>query len=124
MNSRIPVQRPAVIKSTAAIILMSLFLFTSCKKDDVKVSANTTVSAFSPGSGPEGTIVIISGTNFSTALTGNTVTFNGSQAAVSGATAGQITATVPSGATTGTIVVTVAGSGGSATSGSDFIVTP
>src|SRR6516164_1162123 len=65
---------------------------------------------FSPGQGPVGSTVTISG-----------VRFNGTQAMVSAATTTQLTVTVPAGATTGSINVTTAG--GSSTSSSSFTVT-
>jgi len=79
-----------------------------------------TITGFSPTSGPIGTSVTISGSDFTGA---SDVLFNG--ASVQGAFAvdsdTQITATVPSGATTGPIsVVTPDGTG---TSSADFTVT-
>ncbi|MBA3264389.1 MAG: DUF1929 domain-containing protein [Thermoleophilaceae bacterium] len=78
-----------------------------------------TVTGFSPESGSVGSVVEISGTNFTGA---SGVTFNNvaaTQLNVSSSTS--ITATVPSGATTGPIRVTTAG--GTATSSTDFTVT-
>jgi uncharacterized protein (TIGR03437 family) len=78
-----------------------------------------TISSFTPTSGPVGTGVTITGTNFSGA---SSVKFNTTSATtftVNSAT--QITATVPTGATTGKISVTTGG--GTVTSGSDFTVT-
>ncbi|MCC2547141.1 IPT/TIG domain-containing protein [Hymenobacter sp. BT175] len=78
-----------------------------------------TISGFTPGSGPAGTSVTISGTN----LTGTTaVAFNGTAApgfTVNSAT--QITVSVPTGATSGTISVTTPS--GTATSSQSFSVT-
>jgi YD repeat-containing protein len=76
---------------------------------------------FSPGQGPVGTTVTISGVGFSATASQNTVRFNGTQATVSAATATQLTVSVPAGATTGPINVTTAG--GSSTSSSPFTVT-
>jgi hypothetical protein len=77
-----------------------------------------TISSFSPTSGPVGTAVAISGTNF----TGTTsVTFNNVSAAYTIDSATKITATVPSSATTGRIRVT--NPAGTATSSKDFTVT-
>jgi gliding motility-associated-like protein len=80
-----------------------------------------TITSFTPSSGPVGTTVTITGTNFSTTPANNTVTFNGTAATVTASTATSITVTVPSGATTGPIVVTV--SGNTATSTTNFTVT-
>src|SRR5205807_533623 len=76
-----------------------------------------TISGFTPGSGPVGTSVSISGTNFTGA---SAVAFNGVSAAFTVSSATSITATVPSGATAGPISVTTPG--GTATSSSNFIV--
>ncbi len=83
-------------------------------------SSQVSIITFSPGSGPIGTTVLISGTGFSSTPSQNTVTFNGTGASVSAATTTQLTATVPSGATTGTIGVT--SPGGSAASAASFTV--
>jgi len=66
-----------------------------------------TIASFSPTSGPTGTTITITGTNFSTTPANNIVAFNGTAATVTGSTATTITATVPAGATTGKISVTV-----------------
>jgi len=76
---------------------------------------------FSPGQGPVGSTVTISGVGFSATASQNTVRFNGTQAMVSAATTTQLTVTVPAGATTGSINVTTAG--GSSTGSSSFTVT-
>src|SRR5207302_305239 len=76
-----------------------------------------TITSFTPASGPVGTSVTISGTNF----TGTTlVAFNGASATFTVNSATSIQATVPSGATTGTIGVTTPG--GTATSAGSFTV--
>ncbi|MFN3403987.1 MAG: FG-GAP-like repeat-containing protein [Cytophagaceae bacterium] len=79
------------------------------------------ISGFSPNSGSVGTTVTISGSNFSSTPSQNTVTFNGVAATVTAATSTSLTVTVPSGATTGTISVTV--NGQSVVSSSSFTVT-
>jgi DNA/RNA endonuclease G (NUC1) len=76
------------------------------------------ISSFSPGSGPMGSSVTISGSSFTSA---SLVTFNGTSASFTVNSASQITATVPTGATTGTIAVF--GPGGTDTSASSFTVT-
>jgi YD repeat-containing protein len=84
-------------------------------------SSQVSVVSFTPGSGPVGTQVRIFGTGFSSTIAQDTVTFNGTTATISSATATQLVVTVPSGATTGTIGVTAPG--GSATSAATFTVT-
>jgi hypothetical protein len=80
-----------------------------------------TITSFTPTSGPVGTSVVITGTNFSgTGVTGTSVTFNNVAATSVVNSATQITATVPSTATTGKIKVTT--SCGSVTSTTDFTV--
>jgi hypothetical protein len=95
------------------------------KSDDVLISVNSsggtapTIASFTPTSGAAGTMVMISGSNF-TGATG--VAFNGSPAAsftVNSST--QIVATVPADATTGKIMITTSTSAG--ISANDFVVT-
>jgi len=81
-------------------------------------ASTVTILNFTPKSGPIGTTVTIAGTGFSTTASQNTVTFNGTAATVSAATATQLVVTVPAGATTGPIGVTTPT--GSATSGVPF----
>ncbi len=82
-----------------------------------------TIISFTSTSGPIGTTVIITGTNFSTTPSNNIVTFNGVPAVVISSTATTLTVIVPSGATTGRISVSVVGNNNVATSADDFIVT-
>lgn len=77
-----------------------------------------TVTSFSPTSGPVGTTVTIEGTNF----TGTSVAFAGTEASFTVESSTRITAVVPAGATTGPITVTTGS--GTATSATDFVVTP
>src|SRR6185437_8007324 len=69
-------------------------------------ASQVSVLGFSPASGPVGTVVTLYGTGFSSTLTDDTVTFNGSSASISFASVNQIVTSVPSGASTGTITVT------------------
>jgi IPT/TIG domain len=82
-------------------------------------TAPPTISNFTPTSGPTGTEVTITGTNFLgvTAVSFNNV--NASSFTVNSAT--ELTAQVPAGATTGRI--RVASGQGTATSATDFIIT-
>ncbi len=70
-------------------------------------------------SGPVGTPVTITGTNFGAAQGTSTVKFNGTAGAPSSWSATSILVSVPSGATTGSVVVTV---GGVASNGVTFTV--
>lgn len=80
----------------------------------------STITAFAPSSGQVGTVVTITGTNFSTIPANNAVAFNGTNATVTSSTTTSITTMVPAGATTGKITVTVGGN--TTTSAADFIV--
>jgi len=111
---------PILSLSTAAIISASVLFISSCKNDE-ETTPSPSITSFTPASGVVGTTVIIIGTNFSTTAASNTVTFNGTAATVTAASATQLTVTVPTGATTGKIVVTV--NSVTATSSSDFTVT-
>lgn len=84
----------------------------------VTTAAAPTITGFSPMSGPPGTLVVITGTNF---LAASAVTFGNKAAAdftVDSAT--QISATVANGTQTGKITVTTPA--GTATSAADFTI--
>lgn len=83
-------------------------------------SSELTITSFT-GSGATGSSIIITGTNFSTTPSDNTVTINGVTATVTAATATQLTVTVPAGATSGVISVSVGGV--TVTSATSFTVT-
>jgi hypothetical protein len=63
------------------------------------------ISSFTPTSGAAGATMTISGTNFSTTAANNSIYFGGVKATASGATATQITVTIPTGAQYGPIAV-------------------
>ncbi|MEO8085347.1 MAG: FG-GAP-like repeat-containing protein, partial [Bacteroidota bacterium] len=63
------------------------------------VQAQPTITNFTPASGPVGTSVTITGTNFNTTAVNNVVYFGATKATVSTATATSMTVTVPVGAT-------------------------
>ncbi len=67
------------------------------------------ITSFTPASGPVGTSVTISGTGFSSTSSNNIVYFGATRAAVTAATATQLTVTVPTGATYQPITVLVNG---------------
>jgi len=64
------------------------------------------VIGLSPGIGAVGSTVRIQGSGFSTTISQNSVSFNGTSATVTSATATELVVTVPSGATTGLVAVT------------------
>lgn len=68
-----------------------------------------TISSLNPNSGPVGTSVTITGTNFGSPQGRSVVSFNGAPAQPSSWSTTSILAPVPSGATTGNVIVTIAG---------------
>jgi hypothetical protein len=84
------------------------------------VTVAPSISGLSPNSGPVGTSVTITGTNFGSTQGTSTVTFNGTAAMPTSWGATSIVAPVPSGATTGNVIVTVGGLG---SNGASFTVT-
>ena len=103
--------------------LLAIIVLWSCGKDDdpAPPAAAPTIANFTPESGPVGTEITITGTNFSTTVASNTVKIGTATATVTAATATQLKATVPTGATTAKVSVTVGGN--TATSTKDFNVT-
>ena len=86
----------------------------------IPAAAATTVTSFTPISGPPGTLVTITGGGFTAGTGVSSVTFNGVATTYNVADDQHLTATVPVGATTGKIAVTA--SGGIGTSTTDFVV--
>ena len=84
-------------------------------------SSAPTISSLEPDSGPEGTSVVITGTNFGATKGTSTVSFNEAPATPTNWSDTSITVAVPMGATTGNVVVTV---DGEASDGVTFTVTP
>ena len=88
--------------------------FSTWYLDDVVVTcsnsctATHTITGFSPASGPENTIVTITGTGFTA---GTTVSFNGASATILSQTATSLEVYVPGGASSGVITVTEASCG-------------
>jgi subtilisin-like proprotein convertase family protein len=83
------------------------------------ILATPTITSFAPTSGGAGTAVVITGTS----LTGTSaVRFNGISTTFTVNSATQVTATAPAGVTTGPISLTTPG--GTATSATNFTVTP
>ena len=114
------------IKNLHNLLILSFTLFllwSACKESDDPIppaATAPTLTGFSPTSGTIGTVVTLTGTNFSTAVLDNIVKFNGTVATVSAATATSLTVAVPTGTTTGKISVEVDNQ--IATSSNDFTV--
>ena len=83
------------------------------------IAGTSSITRLSTTSGPVGTPVTITGTNFGSSQGTSTVTFNGTAATVTTWSATSIATSVPTGATTGNVEVTV---GGVATNGVNFTV--
>jgi hypothetical protein len=88
-------------------------------KSDRRFFAIPTITAIAPTTGPVGTVVKVTGNNFTGATK---VTFGPKAASFTVNSATQIKATVPIGAVTSKIKVTTAG--GTAASAATFTVTP
>ena len=87
------------------------------------VTASTgapTITSFSPAGGAATTAVTISGTNFETTASANTVVFNNTYATASSSSATSITTAVPAGAASGKVKVRTLR--GTAYSSTDFLV--
>ncbi len=79
------------------------------------------IASLSPTSGPVGTSVTITGSNFGVSQGTSTVKFNGTTATPTSWSATNVVVPVPAGATSGNVVVTV---GGVASNSVNFSVTP
>jgi gliding motility-associated-like protein len=97
---------PAGASGTGPIsVTVGCHTATSSTDFTVICSPVPTITSFSPASGPAGTSVTITGTNFSTTPADNLVDFNGVSAIVTASTSTSITAEVPEGATLGPISI-------------------
>ncbi|HMJ70309.1 MAG TPA: FG-GAP-like repeat-containing protein [Cyclobacteriaceae bacterium] len=111
------------IGANTGLITVGVGLNNAMSDDEFEVTGAPlpTITSFNPIEGHVGSVVTITGTNFSATPGSNFVEFNGITAAVTSSTHTSITTIVPAGATTGPITVTV--SGNTATSATDFTVT-
>lgn len=102
-------------------LFISCLLLIGCDDDDpIDETPDATITAIDPATGPVGTQVEITGSNFGTTLDDHVVAFNGTQATVSSVSNDRIIAIVPEGATTGLVSLTTKGT---TVSGPQFIVT-
>lgn len=117
-SSEITVKVPAA--ATSGKITVTVDEITGTSSNDFTVLFPPVISTFSPASGPVGTTVLISGTNFDALPANNQLTFNGVVATITEASPTSLTAVVPPGASTGKITVVV--NGLAVSSSSDFTV--
>ena len=115
----------AAFSVTTTTIVNAVAIATGFSNSSVGTATYTlqgvpSISSLAPASGPIGTAVTITGTNFGSTQGTSSVTFNGTAATITTWSATTIATTVPTGATTGNVVVTV---GGVASNGSAFTVT-
>ena len=103
-----------------AIAIASGFSSSSVASATYTLAGTPSITSLSVTSGPVGTPLTITGTNFGSAQSTSTVTFNGTVATVTSWSATSIATSVPTGATTGNVVVTV---NGVASKGVAFTVT-
>lgn len=108
------------VNATTGKIVVTTPLAVTTSSTDFVVFQTPTIASFSPASGVVGSIITITGTNFSTNATNNVVKVNGVTATIASATATSIIIPIPANATTGKITVTVDGQ--TATSTAPFIV--
>jgi ribosomal protein S8E len=94
--------------ATLLIVISTLLFIVACKKNKppITIPNPPTITAISPTNGVVNTVVNITGTNFKTIASDNTVKFNGVLAAVNSATATSLNVTAPAGGTTGKVTVT------------------
>lgn len=95
-------------------LIAALLITASCSKkgspnNGTQTNNTPTITAISVGAGTYNTLVIISGTNFSSTQTDDKVYFNGKAATVTEATSTQLTVNVPLDAGTGAITLSVNG---------------
>ncbi|MEO5647342.1 MAG: FG-GAP-like repeat-containing protein [Chitinophagaceae bacterium] len=109
MNKHLPTLR----KTTMAFLLLFA----------LKGNAQPTITSFTPSSGPVGTSVTITGTNFNAVPANNIVFFGSVKATVTAGTTISLTTTVPIGATYEPISVLNTGTGLTGYSSKPFIIT-
>lgn len=80
---------------------------TLSSSDDFILAIGSTITGFTPKSGTMGSQITLTGTNFNTKISLNTVKINGIKAAITYASASVLKVIVPEGATTGKISLTI-----------------
>ena len=119
LNSATQITATVPVGATTGPVAVTTPVSTGQSASSFVVIQAPEIAAFTPGRGPAGTVVTITGNNF----TGTSqVTFGGVVAPFTVNSATQITATAPAGVVTGPILVT--GIAGVGTSPTDFLVPP
>src|SRR5687767_14458898 len=97
------------MKTISASLILTLFIFSCGSENDPAPppAPVLTLTGFSPTNGEAGTVVTLTGTNFSATPSNNVVKFNGAVTAVTSATTTSLIVTAPAGGTTGKITVEV-----------------
>jgi len=90
------------------ILLLLTITFISCDKNE-EAEAALTISSIYPTTGPTGTIVMLTGTGFSTTISENEVTLNNIPVKVNKATSKSLSVAIPARAGIGKIIVRVKG---------------
>lgn len=101
-----------LLSKTLTFAMLCTFFASGCSKSSGSSNssgADPTIAAVNPTSGPDSTIVTISGTGFGATAADDNVSFNGKQAVLVSASTTQIQAMVPILAGTGALTVTVNG---------------
>ena len=96
MNLYLPIPMKKLLYKNS---LAFLFLFILFLQGNSLLGQIPTITSFTPSSAVFGASVTINGSNFSTTPSNNIVYFGGARATVTGATATQLTVTVPAGST-------------------------
>ena len=104
-------------------LCLSLLCLTATAFSQSITPQPATITSFSPTSGPVGTTVTVTGTNFNSMASNNIVYFGGVKATVVSGSSTTLTVTVPSGAAYSTISVTDTARGLSGFSRQPFLVT-
>ena len=99
------------MKTTFKLLTMVfvLFAFVACSDDNDSDTFEFTVTAITPESGPVGTEITITGTNFPSDASDINLTFGGVAATIASASSTQIVTSVPTGATSGTVNISIDG---------------
>lgn len=105
---------------TFSLIMITALILSGCGDDDsAPAERNPEISSINPESGPPGTAVTITGSDFSPTASENQVTFAGTEAEVTGASESELNTTVPEDAESGPVEVTV---DGNTASGPNFTI--